>query len=809
MENSFSNSSSLDEKSMKKKRNKNKTGLSSDDSVEKIIIDPKDFNDSPIKVEYNNERMSYESLIPPKDRDKIEHKPSVIPLGISGRSNRVSLKPSIIHRNKISPPCQSNRGTDCTICNKRPLNLHEFKKKVSYQVVKLGNRAEGIMKLDAKEKVEVNEEEELQEFDCDFLQDWVKTPNKCKFLIIVAMYNEVCDEFDGTLEGIKRNINHFMTEGELKDINDIGVVFIIDGIEPFLKSFLKMDGNALKGDQKKCFRKNFSYFSQFFNVDLIKETFGIEDPLKKNEKYDFELMKDLYEAGLIKETQEIAHLFCQKVEIDDSYSLNTIFCVKHLNKRKLNTHRWFFEGFCSRIKPDYVALLDVGTIPEPRGLYLLFDAMEKDNRIAGCCGEIIPETLGHNWNPIVWAQVVEYKFSHIMDKGLESIIGYVSVLPGAFSAYRWDRLNDAQTLDAYFLSQRPGAVLDLFNANMYLAEDRILCMELMCQKKQYNILRFVKGSEAKTDVPDTINQLMAQRRRWVNGSWFSMIYTIKNCRRIGDSEHSWLRKFLFKSLMLYYAIIALFNWVLVGSFYLAFLVSIKMNLGESDLTQDKLTKYSTPFIFLYGCILCALLIISFAVKPAKVESLYRIISTVLGLYTVTTIFLTVFYLFRDQYDPTAWKSQLSASMIIVLGLIFIVIILLNMKTAVKPVATGILSYIFMTGTYVNIFLIYSICNIHDVSWGNRPDKMTDEERKKVDEYKNERTRWVFVWIFCNAAFAYLSNIVTSSGNDWSKAYILVLGLIAYMIIIFKFIGGFLYVLDENCCNCFHTVKNNK
>ena len=791
MEESSHSSSPREEKPIKGRINKEKTGLSDDFSNEQILLDE---NNS-----INSDKKGEEEIGPNKMPIQ---KSSVLPTGTSARLKRNSQDLPNAYKNKIAPPCQTKKGTDCTICNKRPLSLSEFKEKVSYQVVKLGNRSQGIMPLDSTSNTEYNDLDS-PEFNCEFLQNWITTGSKCRFLIVVAMYNEVCDEFDGTLEGINKNIQHFMDHDDFKDINDIGVVFIIDGIEPFLKSFFKMDGNALKEDNKKCFRKNFSYFSQFFNADLIKETFGIDDLLKKDKDFDFELMKNLFEAGLINRTQEIAHLFCQKVEVDDKYSLNTIFCVKHLNKRKLNTHRWFFEGFCSRIKPDYVALLDVGTIPKPTGLYLLFDAMEKDNRIAGCCGEIIPETAGHDRNPIVWAQVVEYKFSHIMDKGLESIIGYVSVLPGAFSAYRWSRLDDPKTLDAYFYSQRPGATLNLFEANMFLAEDRILCLELMCQKNQYNILRYVKGSEAITDVPDSINQLMAQRRRWVNGSWFSMIYTIRNCRRIGDSQHSWLRKCLFRALMFYYAIIALFNWVLVGSFYLAFIVSIKMNLGEADLGQDKLTKYSTPFIYLYGCIISALIIISFSVKPAKVESLYRIISTVLGLYTLTTIFLTIFYLFRDEYDPNAWRSQLSASMIIVMGLIFAIIILINLKNAARPVLTGIIPFIYLTGTYVNIFLIYSICNIHDVSWGNRPDKMSDEEKKKVDDYKNERTRWVLVWILCNASFAYLSNIVTSSGEGYGKAYILVLGVSAYTMIFFKFIGGFLYVLDETCCHCFH------
>jgi chitin synthase len=141
---------------------------------------------------------------------------------------------------------------------------------------------------------------------------------------------------------------------------------------------------------------------------------------------------------------------------------------------------------------------------------------------------------------MILAQYVEYKISHYLDKSFESLFGFVSVLPGAFCTFRWKAIN-GDPLKSFF----KGLEKDRHTAkeaNMYLAEDRVMCLEILRKYSENWLLRYIPGAIALTDPPDSVIGLIKQRRRWTNGSLFASWYVLDHLNMINRSGHSCRRK---------------------------------------------------------------------------------------------------------------------------------------------------------------------------------------------------------------------------------------------------------------------------
>lgn len=279
-----------------------------------------------------------------------------------------------------------------------------------------------------------------------------------------------------------------------------------------------------------------------------------------------------------------------------------IFCLKQDNEKKINSHRWLFNAFGKILQPEVCVLLDAGTKPGKRSIYHLWKAFFNDPNLGGACGEIHAMlSKGKKLvNPLVATQNFEYKLSNILDKPLESSFGYVSVLPGAFSAYRY-RAIQGRPLDQYFrgdhslagvLGKKGVNGMGIFRKNMFLAEDRILCFELVAKAGAKWKLSYVKASQAETDVPEQAAEFISQRRRWLNGSFAASIYSMVHFPRLYRSNHSIPRMIIFHIQLMYNIFCTIFSWFALANLWLTFSVVIQ------------LTSQQSPFLDTSNCNTC-------------------------------------------------------------------------------------------------------------------------------------------------------------------------------------------------------------
>jgi len=447
-----------------------------------------------------------------------------------------------------------------------------------------------------------------------------------------------------------------------------------------------------------------------------------------------------------------------------SCPVQIIFCLKEQNKKKLNSHRWFFNAFGPLVQPNVCILLDVGTKPTGTSIYDLWKCFDRNPHVGGACGEICVDT-GRGCSllltsPLAASQNFEYKMSNILDKPLESVFGYISVLPGAFSAYRYRALlngpNGQGPLASYFKGETMhgggsnGA--GLFERNMYLAEDRILCFEIVTKKREGWVLRYVKSAKASTDVPTSVPELISQRRRWLNGSLFAAVHATVFWFRIWTSGQNFFRKILLQIEFIYNAIQLFFTWTSLANFYLAFffLVSSATSNQQTDafnfLAHGAGTQVFEVILKLYLALLFMMIVCSLGNRPQGSKWAYTIAIVLFGLVNCITLWCAAWTVYLAvPHTVAGWKDfphlvqtnatfrEIVISLAATYGL-YLVSSFLHFEP--WHMFTSFLQYMFLLPTYVNILMMYAMCNLHDVTWGTKGDNGASKDlggAKKVKD----------------------------------------------------------------------------
>lgn len=367
-------------------------------------------------------------------------------------------------------------------------------------------------------------------------------PRHTELFIAITMYNEDDFLFARTLIGVFKNIEYMCSRSNSKTWGK-------DSWKKIVVCVIS-DGRAKINPRTRAVLAGLGVY---------------QDGIAKQQVNGKDVTAHIYEYT----TQVGLELKGERVSLKprDGPPVQMIFCLKEKNQKKINSHRWFFQAFGRVLEPNICVLIDAGTRPGKDSIYKLWKAFDVEPMCGGACGEI-KVMLSHGkklLNPLVATQNFEYKMSNILDKPLESSFGFITVLPGAFSAYRYVALQDDKNgqgpLERYFLGEKMhGSNAGIFTANMYLAEDRILCFEIVTKRNCRWILQYVKSSNGETDVPDRMAEFILQRRRWLNGSFFAAVYAIAHFYQIWRSDHSFGRKFALMIEFIYQTISMLFAW---------------------------------------------------------------------------------------------------------------------------------------------------------------------------------------------------------------------------------------------------------
>ena len=458
----------------------------------------------------------------------------------------------------------------------------------------------------------------------------------------------------------------------------------------------------------------------------------------------------LYQEGLvtskIQDVPVTAHIFETICAVGySSYNndvipglcpVQVIFCLKERNMKKINSHRWALNAFATQLCPKVVILLDCGTIPTPPSFFHLWKEFHHHPTVAGCCGEIFVRLDWKILNPLVACQHFEYKISQLLDKRFESACGYISVLPGAFSAFRFQALTK-EVLDKYFQGEFDQAKQNLYYANMFLAEDRILCHELFTMKNEKWRLRYVQKAMAETDVPQTVASYILQRRRWINGTFFSNIHSVSNFYQIFRTNHSATQKTVFIFQTIYNILMLLLNWFNIATSYLFFYL---LTIGYRDEATNSIFSNHLMVIILnqiYLFSLLTVLISSLGNKPNSSGYLYRVMFIIFCLLSGIMLFLSTIrlydelLLYKGSFDIKSFFHQSSSFRDLFLSVFMMVFIFLMISILyLDPwhMITSWLPYSILILCSTNILFVYAFANLSDVTWGNRP---VDNEKESL------------------------------------------------------------------------------
>ena len=191
----------------------------------------------------------------------------------------------------------------------------------------------------------------------------------------------------------------------------------------------------------------------------------------------------------------------------------------------------------------------------------------------------------------------------------------------------------------------------------------------------------------------------------------------------------------------------IFSLLLVGSLLSSFSIFVRAYFPIEGENQCPTIAVAPMAERVYICLLMLFIIMTILKPLERSRAAYLISSILFGLLFYFMLAIGVLYVISNvSLFGVIFLSSLVAS--------YIIPVVFNCSLVNWPkYFCGTIALLFLTPTYFNLFMIYSISNLHDVSWGTREGG--DSQGKALMRLKSFRAWWFVIWLFINMVYAYL------------------------------------------------------
>ncbi|XP_031435213.1 chitin synthase 1 [Clupea harengus] len=344
----------------------------------------------------------------------------------------------------------------------------------------------------------------------------------------------------------------------------------------------------------------------------------------------------------------------------------------------------------------FILALDGDTDFQPEAMVLLVDRLRMYDSVGAACGRIHPTGMG----PMVWYQKFEYAVGHWLQKTAEHVFGSVLCSPGCFSLFRGSALMDDNVLKRYTTKATRASEYVQYDQG----EDRWLCTLLLQQgwRVEYNA-----ASDAYTNSPEEFKEFYNQRRRWGPSTLANTLDLLHSGRETVKKNASISMIYIFYQIFTVGASIlgpASVTLMVAGAFQ--FVLQIP---GTEAIAIASIP----PFVYMIIC---------FVAKPNFQITVAAILS-VLYAFLMTASFFSII---GDMVKQGTFITP-TGLFLVSMAIMYLVTAILHPQEFTM-IIYGLMYFICIPSGYL-LLTIYSLVNMHIVSWGTRESSKAKETTK--------------------------------------------------------------------------------